>query len=140
MHLKVKHIFFGLCTLFIIYSFTIYMQPLSASREASYDKNLATEGKLIWQRCNCQSCHQLFGLGGYLGPDLTGFMVQPRMGLNTLTVMVKSGTKQMPSFNLSDKEISSIAEFLKSAGMQGNADPRNFKARWYGIIEPNETK
>ena len=28
-------------------------------------------GKKIYQEYNCQSCHQIFGLGGYLGPELT---------------------------------------------------------------------
>ncbi|MBK8357424.1 MAG: hypothetical protein IPL13_19205 [Saprospiraceae bacterium] len=28
-------------------------------------------GKLIWQDYNCNACHQIYGLGGYLGPDLT---------------------------------------------------------------------
>ena len=26
-------------------------------------------GKKIYQEYNCQSCHQIFGLGGYLGPE-----------------------------------------------------------------------
>jgi nitric oxide reductase subunit C len=27
-------------------------------------------GKKIYQEYNCQSCHQIFGLGGYLGQNL----------------------------------------------------------------------
>jgi nitric oxide reductase subunit C len=31
----------------------------------------AIEGKRVWQRHNCVSCHTLLGNGGYVGDDLT---------------------------------------------------------------------
>jgi nitric oxide reductase subunit C len=31
----------------------------------------AKQGKQVWQRNNCISCHTLFGNGGYVGDDLT---------------------------------------------------------------------
>ncbi len=31
----------------------------------------AQEGWWLWHHHNCQSCHQFFGYGGFLGPDLT---------------------------------------------------------------------
>lgn len=54
--------------------------------------------------------------------------------------MVKSGTKQMPAFNLSDKEMDALVEFLKSTDASGIADPRKFKVNNFGMIEGNENK
>ena len=31
----------------------------------------AVQGKLVWQRYNCISCHSIFGNGGYSGDDMT---------------------------------------------------------------------
>lgn len=36
----------------------------------------AAEGKRVWQRHNCISCHTLFGNGGYAGDDLTQITVK----------------------------------------------------------------
>ena len=31
----------------------------------------AARGRELWHEHNCQSCHQIHGFGGFLGPDLT---------------------------------------------------------------------
>ncbi len=38
----------------------------------------AAAGKLLYQKYNCQACHQIYGLGGYMGPDLTNVYSAPR--------------------------------------------------------------
>jgi cytochrome c1 len=52
--------------------------------------------------------------------------------------MVKSGTKQMPAFSLSDNEMNMLVEFLKSTDASGKADLRNFSISNFGMIEKNE--
>ncbi|MBK7966690.1 MAG: cytochrome c [Bacteroidetes bacterium] len=84
---------------------------------------------------NCQSCHQLYGLGGYLGPDLTNIYSHPEKGETLIRAMLKSGTRQMPEFNLKEDEILAILEFLKSADACGKADPREFKVNTLGLTE-----
>nr|WP_088227017.1 c-type cytochrome [Desulfosporosinus sp. FKB] len=44
---------------------------LISSRLPSPMPEQAVEGKLVWQKHNCISCHTLFGNGGYVGEDLT---------------------------------------------------------------------
>ncbi|GAB6174543.1 cytochrome c [Paradesulfitobacterium aromaticivorans] len=34
----------------------------------------AQEGKAVWQKHNCVSCHTLFGNGGYVGDDMTNIL------------------------------------------------------------------
>ncbi len=139
MKLKARHTFFILSTLFLLYSFSIYLKPLTIN-DTRYDKVTAANGRLVWQKYNCQSCHQLFGLGGYLGPDLTNMMSQNGKGETLLRAMVKTGTKQMPTFNLSENELHELMEFLKSADVSGKADPRAFKKTNFGMIENYEVK
>ncbi len=140
MRIKARHTFFFLSTLFLIYSFTIYITPMVTTDNTHYDQTEAAEGRLVWQEYNCQSCHQFYGLGGYLGPDLTNIMSQPGKGELYLKAMVKSGTKQMPSFTVPDKKMKELIEFLKSVDASGKADPRTFETNKFGMIEGNESK
>lgn len=134
MSIKAAHIFIILSILFLIYSFSIYLTPRSAA-SSLFNKKTASDGKLIWQKYNCQSCHQLYGLGGYLGPDLTNVMSDPAKGEYLVRLMIKSGTRQMPAYNLSKQEMIELVEFLKSADASGKADPRSFKADHFGMTE-----
>jgi len=138
MKIKPKHIFFTLSASFLIYSFSIYITPLSIKEDLTFNKKLASEGRLVWQSYNCQSCHQLYSLGGYLGPDLTNIISNPNKGEKIVKAIVKSGTKQMPAFNLSDQEMKSLIEFLKSTDASGKADLRELNINQFGMIEKNE--
>lgn len=141
MKLKARHTFFILSLLFLVYSFSIYLKPLSVYPDKDvYNKTEAGKGRMVWQKYNCQSCHQLYGLGGYLGPDLTNMISQPGKGETFLKAMIRTGNKQMPAFNLSDNEMSALVEFFKSTNASGNADPRTFNKNIFGMIEGNESE
>lgn len=131
-----KIIFFSLCLVFSMYSANIY-QLDSKSREnhANYNPILADQGKLLWQQNNCSTCHQIYGLGGYLGPDLTNIYSTPA-GLPYLKGIISSGTKQMPGFAFSELEMDAILEYLKSLDQSGISDPRNFTIHSNGNISP----
>ena len=133
-----KTIFIALCSLFLFYSVSIYIRPFTNKQDNNLHRQKAGEGKLIWQKYNCQSCHQLYGLGGYLGPDLTNIYSQPEKGEVVIRAMLKSGTRQMPSFELKEEEILVLLEFLKSADASGSADPRVFIVNEFGLTERNE--
>lgn len=138
MKFKPTYLFIVLSATFLIYSFSIYMQPLSIKKDIRFNIEKASEGRLVWQSYNCQSCHQLYSLGGYLGPDLTNVISNPNKGEKIVRAMVKSGTKQMPSFSLSDNEMNALVEFLKSTDASGKADLRDFNISNFGMIEKNE--
>lgn len=135
MRIKAPHIFIMLSILFLVYSFSIYLNPRPSAGSDQYNKTIAADGKLVWQKYNCQSCHQLYGLGGYLGPDLTNVMSNPLKGEYVARLMIRSGTRQMPAYHLSKQEMNELVEFLKSADASGQADPRNFKADYFGMTE-----
>lgn len=140
LKLKARHTFFIFCSLFLIYSFRIYLTPLTINKDEKYNKEKAAVGRLVWQKYNCQSCHQLFGLGGYLGPDLTNVLSHPKKGETLLRALIKTGTKQMPAINISENETQDLIEFLRSTNASGKADPRSFKKNIFGMIEKDETK
>lgn len=135
MKIKAIHIFIVLCASFLIYSLTIYLRPLSIKANAIFDVNKAAEGRLVWQKYNCQACHQLFGLGGYLGPDLTNVISNKGKGEIVIRALIKSGTKQMPAYDLKEEELLNLFEFLKSTDASGVADPRAFETNKFLMIE-----
>lgn len=137
---KARHTFFFLSGLFIMYSFDIYITPLSMKSEYPCNKKKVLDGQLVWQNHNCQTCHQLFGLGGYLGPDLTNVISEPGKGENVVKAMVNSGSGQMPAFSMEEGEMDNLIEFLKSVDATGTADPKSFKKNSLGMIENNEDK
>ncbi len=135
MKANVTIIFILLCVIFFLYSVRIYTHPLFASKNTEFNKEAAAKGRLVWQKYNCQACHQLYGLGGYLGQDLTNLLSAPGKNENYIRAMLKSGTQQMPIYNVPENEMKLLLEFLKSTNASGNSDPRIFKTDVYGMIK-----
>ena len=83
----------------------------------------ATIGKSVFQRNNCQACHQIFGFGGFLGPDLTN--VVPPHTPGSLAAILSSGPGAMPSFSLTPDETLALSEYLKAMNRLGVSQPRS---------------
>lgn len=94
--------------------------------------SLAAEGKVIWQEKNCTACHQVYGLGGHLGPDLTN--VSATRSTEYIKVFLSNGTQVMPNFHLSEHEKEALTTYLKELNKAGNGDPRSFKIHVDGTI------
>lgn len=90
----------------------------------------AVKGKLLWQKYNCIACHQLYGLGGYLGPDLTNEM--SIRNEKVVEVFLRNGSGTMPNFNLSENEITALIEFLRYADQTGRFPNNNVKFDNFG--------
>lgn len=118
-----------LLALFLPYSAWLYVK----SPQAGKADPRADRGKLLWQQHNCGACHQLYGLGGYLGPDLTN--VYSLRGEAPIKGVIQSGTVVMPAFKLSEQELQDLLRFLQSTDQSGTADPRNFTLQPNGNIQ-----
>lgn len=138
MKFKPIYVFLTLVVLFISYSFTIYLRPISVKYKDGIDLKKAAHGRLVFQKYNCQSCHQLYGLGGHLGPDLTNEYSRLDGNEAAMRIYFKGGMKQMPKFELSTEEEDLLIEFLKSTDASGSADPRTFKKLSNGMTEQND--
>jgi nitric oxide reductase subunit C len=124
----------SLCILFVWYTLSIYASAKEQGTE-NFDTKKAASGRLVWQKYNCQACHQLYGLGGYLGPDLTNVYSAKGKGENYIKAIMQSGTKQMPGFHLTALETEQLMEFLRSTDASGSADPRDFRSTASGMIQ-----
>ena len=74
-------------------------------------------GKKIWETRNCIGCHTLLGEGAYFAPELGN--VYKRRGGEFIKAWMKAQPtgvahrRQMPQFNLDDKQLDDLVEFLK---------------------------
>ncbi|MBN8699859.1 MAG: cytochrome c [Chitinophagales bacterium] len=93
----------------------------------------AAAGKLSWQKYNCNACHQVYGLGGYLGPDLTN--VYSVRGPAYIEAFLKNGTGIMPDFHLKQGEIKNLLGFFRQLNASGKSDPKTFMLSYEGTIE-----
>ena len=66
----------------------------------------ADRGRQLYQEHNCVACHQFYGLGGYMGPDLTN--VISNRGAAYARAFMAAGTQAMPNFNLRDEELDAL--------------------------------
>lgn len=115
---------------FLCYSFYLYQPGLDARHVPG---KMADKGKRLWQEKNCNSCHQVYGLGGYLGPDLTNiYAVRTEAHIRAF---LRSGTNIMPDFKLNDAQIAQLIAYLKSMDSTGVAAPHQLKVNHDGTIE-----
>ncbi len=119
-----------LTTGFILYSLIIYSSLPVKNNPINEE---TANGKLVWQKYNCNACHQVYGLGGYLGPDLTN--IYSLRGPGYIKAFLISGTTVMPDFHLKEQEINEILAYLKNIDASGNSDPRSFTIKYNGTIE-----
>ncbi len=114
---------------FLIYSFYLYNNLPFKTSEVNKE---SLNGKDIWQEKNCNACHQIYGLGGFLGPDLTN--VYSLKSPEYIKAFIISGTAVMPKFNLTNNEINCLIAYLKSVDASGNADPKKITLNINGTI------
>lgn len=107
-------IFIGLFTSYVFYSLVVYTRGTAPSFELK--GKIATqvaEGKFLFQKHNCISCHQLYGLGGYLGPELTTAWSDPLRGELYMRAFLQAGGRTMPNFHFTAEEVDAIMQFLR---------------------------
>lgn len=104
-----EKIFIVLCLLYFLFSFYVYTIG-TEEKHTLVKTQKAEQGKLLFQKHNCIACHQLYGLGGYLGPDLT--TVVSRKGKDYAAAFIKSGTQRMPNYHLGMDEVDALVDYL----------------------------
>jgi nitric oxide reductase subunit C len=125
-------LWFILFCAFMIYTFFIYCYCDERETYKSIPNKQALAGWKTWQQYNCQSCHQIYGLGGYMGPDLTNVASDSTKDEKYLKTFLKYGTGKMPNFNLNDTEVFSLIAFLKWVDKSGYSRVPKEKVTWSG--------
>jgi nitric oxide reductase subunit C len=125
----------ALVSVFSFYNFAIYKGEGTKGETQLSEK--ALQGQQIWQQNNCFSCHQLYGLGGYLGPDLTNVFSSENKGPEYIKAFLNSGVKSMPKFHFSETEKEAIVTFLQEVDRSGyypNHDATIKADGWVDIV------
>lgn len=133
--IRTRHFFIFIVCCFLTYSFWIYSVPYFKPNElTSSEQNLVSDGRLVLQKYNCHTCHQIYGLGGYLGPDLTNVYSRRNQNEDYLKAIIHSGVRQMPAFKMSEVEMTSLLAFLKNLDATGNADVAKYQPELTGTF------
>ena len=127
-------IFWVLIVLFFIHSSLVFTIGTNEDKGENLMTEDAQNGKLLFQKYNCTACHQLYGLGGYMGPDLTNMMSAPGKGEIYAQALLQAGTQRMPNFNLSKDEIKSLVAYLKYVDKTGTSPVKKFEINFDGTV------
>lgn len=122
-----RSILIALSLLFGIYTVVVY-NDLGEGGERP--DRAARHGMRLWQEQNCQSCHQFYGLGGYMGPDLTN--VASRRGEAVIRTFVRHGTGRMPAHELTEEEMDDLIAFLRWVDRSGSTRVPDSAVHWTG--------
>ena len=124
-----------LVVMFIVYNIVIYTQGTSNTTPKMSKQ--ALKGEKLYQDNNCTSCHQFYGLGGYLGPDLTNIISDKNKGPNYVKAFLNSGVKAMPQFNFSEEEKDALVQFLTEVDSTGYYPIKNPEHKANGWVNMN---
>ena len=120
---------------FVAITVAIYAGLFDGRR--SFPDHSAMRGRGLWQAHNCQACHQLFGLGGFMGPDLTN-IVRVRDD-SRLRTFIRYGTGRMPAHALADSAITDLLAYLRWVDRHGTSQVPAEAVHWTGTyVFPNE--
>ena len=123
-----------LITSFFIYSVVIYTTGTSIDKGSKWRTEQSKKGKLLYQRKNCHACHQLYGLGGFMGPDLTNVISAAGKGPAYVNSFLQNGTERMPNFHFSKEEKDEIVAFLSYTDKTGVSPVRHFTINYDGTV------
>lgn len=122
-----------LLCVFITYNNVLYTKDTAGCSAPLMTKE-ALKGEHLWQENNCTACHQLYGLGGYLGPDLTNIVSNPNKGKEYAKAFFNSGVKSMPEFNFTEEEKEALVSFLKHVDRTGSYPNRDAEFSYSGWV------
>ncbi|MCK5944870.1 MAG: c-type cytochrome [Planctomycetes bacterium] len=112
----------GLLAAFVVQTAMVYTDD-TADGFAPLSEE-ALRGRRLWHRHNCQTCHQIHGFGGFLGPDLTN--AGKRLTKERLDQVLTVGSAQMPAFHFSEDEILDMDAFFYELSDMGVGVPRAY--------------
>ncbi len=107
-------VFSSLFGFYLIYSIFVYTRGTkNIVVPSAEEQTKITKGKQLFQQYNCIACHQIYGLGGYLGSELTTAYSDKNRGELFMKVFLKAGGQRMPNFHFSDEDINALIQYLK---------------------------
>jgi nitric oxide reductase subunit C len=106
--------FTSLFVAYVVYSIIVYTKGTEKNFVLSAQEQINIKnGSHLFQKYNCTACHQLYGLGGYLGPELTTAYSDPTRGELYMKAFLKAGGRRMPNYHFKEEDVNALISFLK---------------------------
>ncbi len=126
MNLSSRKLLLGsLLVAFAFQTSLVYLDDTADAPEQPVLTGKAMQGRQIWHAYNCQTCHQIYGFGGFLGPDLTNAM--SRITRERLDSILTVGYGQMEAFHFQPEQIDAIEAYLRALNETGIGQARKGK-------------
>ncbi|MBT5187556.1 MAG: cytochrome c [Kordiimonadaceae bacterium] len=127
-------LFLSLFVSFFFYSASVYTSGTALTGVPNASES-AYRGQALYRENNCTACHQIYGLGGYMGPDLTNIVIDMEKGPEYAAMFIEEGTDRMPNFDLNSEQVADLVAYLEYAGAAGAYNPQKGRMTWYGTVE-----
>jgi len=118
-----RNIYYGGSLFFVLLFLALTFDTVNSMPKHDHRENLTeqvADGKRVWENNDCIGCHTLIGEGAYFAPELGN--VYKRRGGEFIKAWIKMqptripGRRQMPQFNLTEKQLDDLVAFLKWTG------------------------
>ncbi len=99
------------------------MQQVSPEAPAAVAPPI-TDGRVAFHESGCSQCHQIGGVGGHKGPDLSG--VGRRLKKDAIQKQIVQGGGAMPAFGdaLPSEQIAALVNYLSHCKSKKPAVPK----------------
>ena len=128
-----RRVLLVIASCFIFYNIYVYS---GATATENPIPETAREGRLVFQKYNCFACHQIYGLGGHMGPDLTNVISDK--GEMYARSFIMAGTQKMPRFEMTEKDLNNLIHYLTFVSVTAKYRVENFEPQWSGLVNYND--
>lgn len=127
-----RNVFYGGTAFFLVALIGLTAHSVSYINNHSTDvaglNDSVRLGKHVWERNSCINCHTLLGEGAYYAPELGNVFKRyggdedPEGARDGIKAWIKAqptgieGRRQMPNFNLTEKELDALVDFFEWTG------------------------
>ncbi|MBZ0205038.1 MAG: cytochrome c [Flavobacteriales bacterium] len=134
-----RFVYFALIGLFVVQSGLTYTTSTEVPDSAATLSEQARHGEALYREFNCTACHQFYGLGGYMGPDLTNVISAEGKGPAYAKVFILYGTGRMPAMGVSEEQADALVAFLGAVSATGTYPVRNMDLTVWGTYREMHT-
>jgi len=126
---QARNVFYGgslfFLVVFVILTAHSHLYIVRESTDSAGLTEAVERGKRVWEKHTCINCHTILGEGAYFAPEVGNVWVRyggrddPESAREGLKAWMQSqpsgieGRRQMPQFNLSDRELDDLIDFLE---------------------------
>lgn len=114
-----RGVYFILILLFLWQTAATYTSATEVMSSSAVFNARAVHGQQLYRELNCTACHQFYGLGGYMGPDLTNVLRTENKGAEYARGILLHGTQRMPAMGLTPDQADDLIAYLEAAAASG---------------------